>query len=55
MAILKIISPAGTPKNERILAILYWYLFEPMKVALAAASVEPHVNFEYFQSVGFAL
>src|SRR5436190_4563802 len=52
MAILKIVSPAGTAKKARILLIVYDHLFVPAEVARAAASVEPHVNFEYFQMAG---
>src|SRR6187402_1390664 len=52
MAILKIVSPVGTPKKARILLIVYDHLFVPAEVARAAASVEPQVNFEYRQLAG---
>ena len=46
------VSPAGTPKNERTLVMVYWYLLAPSGVAFAKGSAVPQVNFVYFQSVG---
>src|SRR6187397_1425480 len=46
IAIFKMVSPAGTPKKVRILLMVYDHLLVPAAVARAAASVEPHVNFE---------
>src|SRR6478672_9744428 len=55
MAMRRIVSFAGTPKKERTFAMSYSYLLVATKVAWAAGSVVPHVNFTYFQSAEDAL